>query len=180
MSDLSGKKIAFLANRGVEQPELTDPWKAVKDAGGEPVLVSKKPGTITALKGDWDRGDDFDVDVTLADADAADYDALVLPGGTINADDLRVDADAQKFVTAFMSAGKPVAPICHGAWILVNAGLVEGRTLTSVENIKADLVNAGATWVDEEFHADGNLLSSRTPDDLPAFNAGIVKAFAQA
>lgn len=180
MSDLSGKKIAFLANRGVEQPELTDPWKAIEEAGGEPVLVSAESGTITALKGDWDRGDTFDVDVALADAQAANYDALVLPGGTLNADSLRIDEDARTFVRGFIDAGKPVAPICHGGWILVDLDAVNGRTLTSVDNIRADLENAGADWVDKAFVSDGNFHSSRTPDDLPAFTKGIVKAFAEA
>lgn len=180
MTVLNGKKIAFLSLRGVEQPELTDPWQAIKDAGGEPVLVSLKPGTITALKGDWDRGDDFDVDLTLDEADADDFVGLVLPGGTLNSDKLRSEEKAQQFVKAFMDAGKPVAPICHGAWILVEIDALKGRTLTSTPRIKADLTNAGANWVDEEFHREGNLLSSRSPRDLPAFNEGIVEAFAEA
>lgn len=180
MNELNGSKIAFISLRGVEQPELTEPWQAVKDAGGQPVLISAEPGTIQAMKGDWEHGDTFDVDITLAEADASDYAGLVLPGGTVNADKLRVDADAQALVKAFMDAGKPVAPICHGAWILVETGTLAGRTLTSVPNIGSDLANAGATWVDEEFHRDGNLLSSRTPDDLPAFCKGIVEAFAEA
>ncbi len=179
MSQLNGKKIAFLARRGVEQPELTEPWRAIEEAGGVPVLVSDEPGTITALIHDWDRGDDFTVDVTLADADPSDFAGLVLPGGTLNSDKLRSDERAQAFVRAFMDAGKPVAPICHGAWILVETGSLPGRTLTSTARISSDLRNAGATWVDEEFHRDGNLLSSRSPRDLPAFNAGIVAVFAE-
>lgn len=180
MTALNGKKIAFLSLRGVEQPELTDPWQAVLDAGGEPVLISDEAGTIQAMKGDWEHGETFSVDVTLDEADPADYLALVLPGGTINADQLREDPKAQAFVKAFMDADKPVAPICHGAWILTDIDALSGRTLTSVPRIKTDLINAGATWVDEEFHRDGNLLSSRSPRDLPAFNAGIVKAFGEA
>lgn len=180
MSELTGKKVAFLSLRGVEQPELTEPWQAVLDAGGQPVLISAEPGTIQAMKGDWEHGDTFDVDVTLGEADAADYVGLVLPGGTVNADKLRGNTDAQALVKAFMAADKPVAPICHGAWILVETGDLAGRTLTSVPRISSDLVNAGATWVDAEFHRDGNLLSSRRPADLPAFNRGIVQAFAEA
>lgn len=180
MSTLDGKKIAFISVRGVEQPELTEPWQAVQEAGGQPVLISDKPGTITALKGDWDRGDDFPVDLTLDDADPDDFDALVLPGGTLNADEVRQLEKAQAFVRAFMEAGKPVAPICHGAWVLVEIDAVRGRRMTSTGAISTDLKNAGADWVDEEFVRDGNLLTSRNPDDLPAFNEGIVKAFAEA
>lgn len=174
------KKIAFLAIRGFEEPELTGPWQAVKDAGFEPVLVSAKHGSITAMVGDWDQSNSYDVDLTWDEADAADYVGLVLPGGTLNSDKIRTEVGAQAFVHAFMEAHKPVAPICHGAWILIETGDVKGRTLTSTTRIKTDLVNAGATWVDEEFHRDGNLLSSRSPRDLDAFNAGIVEAFKEA
>lgn len=180
MAQLTGHKIAFLCKRGVEQPELTDPWRAVLEAGGEPVLVSEESGTITALLGDWDWGDDFTVDVTLDDADPNDYLALVLPGGTLNSDKIRTNEAAKAFVKAFMDAGRPVAPICHGAWILIEIDAVRGRTLTSTPRISTDLRNAGASWVDEEFVADGNLLSSRSPRDLDAFNAGIVRAFERA
>lgn len=180
MTDLSGHKIAFLCKRGVEQPELTEPWQAVLDAGGEPVLVSEEHGTITALVHDWDRGDDFTVDVTLDEADPDDYLALILPGGTLNSDKIRTNEDAQAFVKAFMDADKPVAPICHGAWILIEVGAVRGRTLTSTTRIRTDLLNAGATWVDGEFIRDGNLLSSRSPRDIEAFNDGIIEAFGRA
>ena len=179
MADLDGKKVAFLLKRGVEQPELTEPWAAVLEAGGEPVLVSEEPGTITALVGDWDRGDDFHVDITLDDADPADYHALVLPGGTLNADKLRTNPKAIAFVKAFMDAGRPVASICHGPWILIEAGAVPGRTLTSTTRIATDLRNAGATWVDQEVVVDGNLVTSRSPRDLPAFNAALVDAIAR-
>lgn len=179
MTDLSGKKVAFLLKRGVEQPELTDPWATLESAGAEPVLVSEEPGTITALIGDWDRGDDFEVDLTLDEADPADYDALVLPGGTLNSDKIRTNPKAIAFVKAFMDAGKPVASICHGPWILIEAGAVKGRTLTSTTRISTDLRNAGANWVDEEVVIDGNLLTSRSPRDLPAFNAALVKAVAE-
>ena len=180
MADLTGKKVAFVLKRGVEQPELTEPWATVASAGGKPVLVSEEHGTITALIGDWDRGDDFTVDLTLDEADPADYDALVLPGGVVNADHLRMDEASVKFARAFFEQHKPVGVICHGAWILIEIDAVRGRTLTSTTRIRTDLRNAGATWVDEEFVADGNLLSSRSPRDIEAFNAGIIRAFEQA
>lgn len=176
---LNDKKIAFLALRGVEEPELTEPWRAVTEAGGQPVLLSAEKGTITAMRGDWDRGEEFTVDETFADANPDDYSAVVLPGGTLNSDKLREDGDAQAFVRAFFEADKPVATICHGAWILVELGVLAGRTITSVARIGSDLANAGATWVDEEFVRDGNLLSSRHPRDLEAFNKGIVEVFAE-
>ena len=179
MTDLGGKKVAFLLKRGVEQPELTEPWATLESAGAQPVLVSEEPGTITALIGDWDRGDDFTVDVTLDEADTADYAALVLPGGTLNSDKIRTNPKAIAFVKAFMDAGKPVASICHGPWILIEAGVVKGRTLTSTTRIATDLKNAGADWVDAEVVVDGNLLTSRSPRDLPAFNAALVEAVAR-
>jgi protease I len=178
MPDLSGKKVAFVLKRGVEQPELTEPWAALKGAGAEPVLVSEEPGTITALIGDWDRGDDFPVDITLDTADPGDYDALVLPGGTLNADKIRNNPKAIAFVKSFMDAGKPVAAICHGPWILIEAGVVAGRTLTSTTRIATDLKNAGAKWVNSEVVIDGNLVSSRSPRDLPAFDAALLDAVA--
>jgi protease I len=179
MTDLSGRKVAFLLKRGVEQPELTEPWATLESAGAEPILVSEERGTITALIGDWDRGDDFEVDLTLDEADPADYDALVLPGGTLNSDKIRTNPKAIAFVKAFMDAGKPVASICHGPWILIEAGAVAGRTLTSTTRIATDLVNAGANWVDAEVVLDGNLLTSRSPRDLPAFNAALLEAVAR-
>lgn len=178
MSELTGKKVAFLLKRGVEQPELTEPWAVLESAGAEPVLVSEEPGTITALIHDWDRGDDFQVDQTLDEADPAEFDALVLPGGTLNSDKIRTNPKAIAFVKAFMDAGKPVASICHGPWILIEAGVVPGRTLTSTTRIATDLRNAGANWVDSEVVVDGNLVTSRSPRDLPAFNAALVAAIA--
>ncbi len=178
MADLTGKKVAFVLKRGVEQPELTEPWRVIEEAGGQPVLVSEEPGTITALIGDWDRGDDFTVDLTLDEADPADYDALVLPGGTLNSDKIRNNAQAIAFVKAFFEENKPVASICHGPWILIEAGVVPGRTLTSTTRIATDLRNAGATWVDQEVVVDGNLITSRSPRDLDAFNAAILEQFA--
>lgn len=180
MADLTGKKVAFVLKRGVEQPELTDPWAAVEQAGGEPVLVSEEHGTITALLGDWDRGDDFTVDLTLDEADPDDFDALVLPGGTLNSDKIRRNPKAIAFVRAFMDAGKPVASICHGPWILIEAGVVPGRRLTSTTRISTDLKNAGANWVDAEVVVDDNLITSRSPRDLPAFNAALLTAVAKA
>lgn len=180
MSDeLKGKKIAFLLKRGVEQPELTEPWAAIQEAGGEPVLVSEEAGQIQALKGDWERGDFFDVDVTLDDANAEDYAGLVLPGGTLNSDKIRDNKAAIAFVKAFIDADKPIAPICHGAWILIEAGGVEGKRMTSTPRIQTDLKNAGADWVDEEVVVDGKLVSSRSPRDLPAYCPAIVEAFAK-
>lgn len=178
MADLSGKKVAFVLKRGVEQPELTEPWRVILEAGGEPVLVSEEPGTITALIGDWDRGDDFLVDLTLDVADPADFDALVIPGGTLNSDKIRTNPEAIAFVKGFFEAGKPVASICHGPWILIEAGVVAGRTLTSTARISTDLKNAGATWLDREVVIDGNLITSRSPRDLDAFNAALVEAVA--
>ncbi len=178
MAELNGKKVAFVLKRGVEQPELTEPWRVIEEAGGQPVLISEEPGTITALIGDWDRGDDFTVDLTLDEADPADYDALVLPGGTLNSDKIRTNQQAIDFVKAFFDQNKPVASICHGPWILIEAGVVPGRTLTSTARISTDLKNAGATWVDQEVVVDGNLITSRSPRDLEAFNAAIVEKFA--
>ena len=180
MADLTGKKVAFLLKRGVEQPELTEPWAAVELAGGRPVLVSEEHGTITALLGDWDRGDDFTVDLTLDEANPDDYAALVLPGGTLNSDKIRRNPKAIAFVRAFMDAGKPVASICHGPWILIEAGVVPGRRMTSTTRISTDLKNAGADAVVEEVVIDDNLITSRSPRDLPAFDAALLKAVAEA
>ncbi|WP_226346954.1 type 1 glutamine amidotransferase domain-containing protein [Agilicoccus flavus] len=173
-TDISGAKVAFLLTNGVEQPELTQPWQAVKDAGGEPVLISLESGKITAMKGDWDHADSFDVDATVADAKPDDYAALVLPGGTLNADTMRGEKDVQAFVTAFFTADKPVAAICHAPWILIDAGVASGRTMTSYTSVAIDLKNAGATWKDEEVVVDGNLITSRNPGDLPAFNEALL------
>ena len=179
-TDITGTTIAFLLGNGVEQPELTQPWEAVKKAGGTPVLVSPESGSITAMKGDWDHADSFDVDVEVKDAKVADYDALVIPGGTINADSLRIDPDARAFVTGFFEADKPVASICHGPWILIDAGLAKGRRMTSYESISTDLKNAGADWTDEECVVDGNLVTSRNPGDLEVFCATLLEKIAAA
>ncbi|MEO6511127.1 MAG: type 1 glutamine amidotransferase domain-containing protein [Nocardioides sp.] len=178
MTDLSGKKIAFaVANEGIEQVELTSPWEAVEKAGGQPVLVSVESGRVQAFN-HLDKGSTFPVDVTFADADVAEYDGLVLPGGVANPDNLRLHEDAIAFVKGFFDADKPVAAICHASWSLVEADVVRGRTLTSWPSLQTDLRNAGADWKDEEVVVDGNLITSRNPDDLPAFNAAAIKAFA--
>jgi protease I len=179
MSDeLKGKKIAFLAAEGVEQVELTEPWKAVEQAGGQPELLSVEDGEVQAFN-HLDKADTFTVDKKVADADASDYDGLVLPGGVANPDFLRTDEDAVKFVRGFFEQAKPVGVICHGPWTLVEADVVRGRTLTSFPSVKTDLINAGANWVDEEVHVDEGLVSSRNPDDLPAFCAKIVEEFCE-
>jgi protease I len=176
--NLNGKTVAFLATDGVEQVELTEPWKAVEQAGGRAELVSLEDGEVQAFD-HLDKADTFRVDKTAAAADASAYDGLVLPGGVANPDFLRVDPDAVAFVRAFFEQGKPVGVICHGPWTLIDAGVVEGRTLTSWPSLKTDLRNAGANWVDEEVHVDEGLVSSRRPDDLPAFCAKVVEELAE-
>jgi len=170
---LDGKTIAFLATEGVEQVELTEPWKAVEDAGGRPELISLEEGEVQAFN-HLDKGDTFRADRAVADADASAYDGLVLPGGVANPDFLRADENAVAFVRAFFDQAKPVAAICHGPWTLVEADVLRGRTITSWPSVKTDIRNAGATWVDEEVHVDQGLVSSRKPDDLPAFCAKLV------
>ena len=168
-------RVAVLATDGVEQVELERPWQALEEAGAEPELVSLEAGTITAYQ-HIDRGDTKKVDSTVADADPDDYAALVLPGGVINGDFVRADPDAVAFVKAFFEAGKPVAAICHGPWTLIEAGVVGGRTLTSFPSIRTDLRNAGAEVVDQDVVVDGNLITSRNPDDIPAFNNALLEA----
>jgi protease I len=173
--ELNGKTVAFLvAAEGTEQVELTEPWKAVEEAGGTPKLLSPETGSIQAFN-HLDKADTFDVDEAVDEADPTSYDALVLPGGVANPDQLRTDKGAIDFVRTFVESGKPVAVICHGPWSLVEAGVLEGRTLTSWPSLQTDIRNAGGTWVDEEVVVDGNLITSRKPDDLPAFNAKIVE-----
>ncbi len=179
MSDeITNRRIAFLATDGVEQVELTEPWKAVEDAGGTAVLVAPSDGTIQGFN-HLDKGDTLDVDVSLDDARAEDFDGLVLPGGVANPDALRTDARATSFVRDFFALNKPVGVICHGPWTMIDAGVVNGRTLTSWPSLRTDLENAGATWIDEEVHVDNGLVSSRNPDDLPAFCGKIVEEFAE-
>ncbi|WP_291278372.1 type 1 glutamine amidotransferase domain-containing protein [Galactobacter sp.] len=173
---ISDKKIAFLLTRGVEQVELTSPREALDEAGATTVLVSPSEKTVQAMNGDWEHAAVFTVDVPVAEAKAEDYDALVLPGGTLNADSLRLNPDAQAFVKAFFDANKPVAAICHAPWMLAETGLSNGRKLTSYISTRTDLVNAGADWVDAEVVVDGNLITSRNPGDLEAFNNAIAEA----
>jgi len=165
---LEGKRVAFLATDGVEQVELTEPWEAVEQEGGQPELISLEKGEIQGMN-HMDKADTFKVDATVAGADAGDYDALVLPGGVANPDFLRVDEDAVRFARSFFEAGKPVGAICHGPWTLVEADVVRGRTLTSWPSLRTDIRNAGGEWVDEEVHVDSGFVTSRKPDDLPAF-----------
>ena len=177
MAQLSGKTIAILATDGFEQVELTDPMKALKDAGAAVEIVSLKAGEIQGFN-HFDKADSFKVDKTLSDASVSDYDGLMLPGGAHNPDALRVDDEAKSFVKGFFDAGKPVATICHAPWILIDAGVAEGRRLTSYKTIRTDLRNAGAEVVDEEVVVDRGLVTSRSPDDLPAFNAKMIDALA--
>jgi protease I len=176
--ELNGMRVAVLATDGVEQAELDRPWQTLEEAGAEPELVSFEAGTITAYN-HIDKGDAKKVDAVLSSADPDDYAALVLPGGVINGDFVRADADAVVFVKAFFDAGKPVAAICHAPWVLVEADVVRGRRMTSWPSLQTDLRNAGATWVDEEVVVDGTLITSRNPDDLDAFGAAIVEQFGQ-
>jgi protease I len=175
---LQGKRIAFLATDGVEQVELTEPWKAVERAGGTPELISLESTQIQGFN-HLDKGDRFDVHHAVGDVNTADYDALVLPGGVANPDFLRADEDAVAFVRGFFEHSKPVAAICHGPWTLVEADVVRGRTLTSWPSLQTDIRNAGGEWVDEEVHVDDGLVTSRKPDDLPAFCATFVEQFAR-
>jgi protease I len=178
MADLSGKKVAFLATDMVEQVELTKPWKAVEQAGADIDLVSLEEGEIQGFN-HYDKADTFSVDRTVEDASAEDYDALVLPGGVGNPDTLRTDENAVRFVREFFDAGKPVAAICHAPWMLVEADVARDRKLTSFWSIKTDVKNAGGNWVDEEVVLDGNLVTSRSPKDIPAFNKTLLEEFAK-
>ncbi len=169
-------KIAFLtANEGIERAELVEPWQAVQDAGFEPVLIAPQPGAARLFE-HLDQAGTQAVDVVVADADADDYAALVLPGGVANPDALRTDEDAVSLVREFMGAGKPVAAICHAPWVLVEADVVRGRSLASWPSLQTDIRNAGGTWTDEEVVTDGNLITSRNPGDIPAFNGALLQA----
>jgi protease I len=178
MTDLSGKTIAFLvATEGIEQVELTEPWGAVEQAGGTPKLLSVESGKVQAFH-HLDKADTFDVDAVVSDADPESYDGLVLPGGVANPDALRTDEDAVAFVRDFVEADRPVAAICHAPWTLAEADVVRGKRMTSWPSLQTDLRNAGADWVDEEVVVDGKLVTSRKPDDLPAFNDAMLELFA--
>lgn len=175
---LRGRTVAILVADGFEQVELTDPKAALEDAGARTRIVSPAKGRVKGWKHtEW--GDSFHVDVKLEDADCADYDALLLPGGVMNPDKLRLEDKAIDFIRGFIKAGKPVAAICHGPWTLIDAGAVRGRTMTSWPSLKTDLTNAGANWADEEVVVDNGIVTSRKPDDLPAFNRKMIEEFAE-
>ena len=177
--DLNGKKIAFLvAQEGIEEVELTKPWEAVEQAGGTPELIAPEDGEVQAFH-HLDKSATFPVDKTLDEADAGDYDGVVLPGGVANPDQLRTEPKAVEFLQRFFAEGKPVGVICHGPWTLVEADLVRDRTITSWPSLQTDIRNAGGNWVDEQVVVDEGLVSSRKPDDLPAFCAKIVEEFAE-
>jgi protease I len=176
---LQGKRIAFLvANEGIEQVELTEPWKAIEAAGGTPELIAPEAGEAQAFN-HLDKADTFTVDRTADEADPSDYDGLVLPGGVANPDNLRMHPEAVAFARGFFEQAKPVGVICHGPWTLIEAGVVKGRTITSWPSVQTDLRNAGANWVDEEVVVDEGLVSSRKPDDLQAFCEKIVEEFCE-
>lgn len=180
MAELTGKRIlAVVTNQGVEQDELKVPLEELRGAGAEVTVAAQKTGVVKTLVGDWDLGEEIPVDTTMAEVSEADYDLLLVPGGTLNADALRLDADAQRITTAFASSGRPVAAICHGPWLLVETGLVRGKKLTSYISVKTDASNAGGNWQDAELvRCDANgwiLLTSRSPGDLPAFIPAIKK-----
>lgn len=178
MAKLEGQRIAILTEDGFEKIELTSPKDALTDAGAQIDIISPKEDKVRSKQGDdWDE--DFKVDIPLKDADVTNYDGLLIPGGVINPDKLRVNDEALSFVKAFFSAGKPVAAICHGPQVLIDAEVVEGRKITSVAAIKKDLINAKALWEDSEVVTDQGLVTSRTPEDLPAFNKKIVEEFAE-
>jgi deglycase len=174
-AELQGKKIAIVATDGVEQAELTEPRKAMEEAGAATILIS--PSSESKIKA-WNHqrwGRSFKVDAPITEARAEDYDALILPGGVMNPDKLRRDPQVLRFVKAFFNAGKPVAAICHGPWTLIDAGVMPGRRATSYHSLQTDLENAGANWVDEEVVVDQNLITSRKPDDIPAFNRALIE-----
>ena len=177
-NELQGKRIAILATDMFEQVELVEPRKALEQAGATTELVSLADGEIHGFD-HYDKADTFPVDKTVEEANASDYDGLLLPGGVGNPDTLRTDENAVSFVRDFFEQGKPVAAICHGPWLLVEAGVVRGRTLTSWPSLQTDIRNAGGTWVDEEVHVDQGLVTSRKPDDIPAFNAKMIEEFAE-
>ncbi len=178
--DLTGKKVAFLiAEKGTEDIELVEPMRAVLEAGADTVLVGPKEGKATTRNNDLEPGAEYDVDVAYGDAREGDYDAVVVPGGTVGADRLRMEEDVVRFVRSFFEAGKPVAAICHGPWVLVEAGVLEGRQLTSYPSLRTDIENAGGSWVDQEVVVDQGLVTSRKPADLAAFTRKLVEEVAE-
>jgi protease I len=175
---LDGKKVAILVTDGFEQVEMTEPRRALQEAGAQTTLISPKEGRVKAWdEKDW--GEEFPVELALGEARAEDFDALLLPGGVMNPDKLRMEKDAVRLTKEFFRAGKPVAAICHGPWLLVEADVVRGRTVTSYPSLQTDLENAGATWVDREVVVDEGLVTSRNPDDLPAFNRKVLEEVAE-
>ncbi len=178
MQNLNNKKVAILVAEGFEQEELTSPREALDNAGAATQIVSPADGEVQGWN-HYDKGDMFTVDIPLSDARADDFDALLLPGGVANPDQLRMKPEAVDFIKSFFDAGKPIAVICHGAWTLIESGVVKGRKMTSWPSIKTDLINAGAEWVDEEVVVDKGLVSSRKPEDLPAFNKKMVEECAE-
>jgi protease I len=176
MGTLDGRRVAILATDGVEEVELTEPRDAVTEAGATTEIVSLDDGEIQAMNGDIQPAGKYRVDRRAADVSASDYDAVIMPGGTVNADRLRMDGDVLRFVKDVFAAGKPVGAICHAPWTLVEAGVLGGRTLTSWPSLRTDITNAGGTWVDQEVVVDGNLITSRNPDDLKAFSAALLDA----
>src|SRR5438309_4226312 len=178
MDDLKGKRIAIIVTDGFEQVEMTSPREALEKAGAKCTLLAPKDGQVQGVK-HHEKTDKFKVDMTLASANAADFDAVLLPGGVINADAIRIDKKAQQLVQEIDRAGKPIAVICHGPWLLISAGLMKGRQITSWPTLQDDLRNAGATWQDKECIRDGTWVSSRKPDDLPVFNREMVSCFAE-
>jgi protease I len=177
-TQLQGKRVAIIAADMVEQVELVEPRKALEAAGAKTELLSIKPGTIQGFN-HFDKADEHKVDKLVEEADASDYDALLIPGGVGNPDQLRADENVVQFTRDFFEQGKPVAAICHGPWVLVEAGAVKGRKLTSWPSLQTDIRNAGGSWVDEEVVVDGGLVTSRKPDDIPAFNSKMVEEFAE-
>jgi protease I len=177
-NELKGKRVAIVATDMVEQVELLEPRKALDEAGAQTEVISIEPGKIRGFN-HYDKGDEIPVDRTIEEASADEYDALMLPGGVGNPDVLRMDENVVSFVRDFFEQGKPVAAICHGPWTLVEAGVVRGRKLTSWPSIQTDIRNAGGNWVDEEVHVDQGLVTSRKPDDIPAFNAKMIEEFAE-
>ena len=175
---LAGKKVAILVADGFEQVEMTKPREALENAGAETKVVSPKSGQIQGMH-HADKGDKFDVELTLEEARPDEFDALMIPGGLMNPDQLRSTVEALEFVRHFFSRGKPVAAICHGPWVLIDAGVVRGRTLTSWSAIKTDVINAGGNWVNEQVVVDNGLITSRKPDDIPAFNQRMIEEFAE-
>jgi protease I len=175
---LDGKKVAILVTDGFEQVEMTKPREALNQAGAETKIVSLKPGKIQGMQ-HADKGDKFDVDLTLNEARPEEFDALMIPGGLMNPDALRSNDDALEFTRHFFREGKPVAAICHGPWVLIDAGVVRGRTLTSWPAIKTDVKNAGGKWVNEQVVVDNGLVTSRKPDDIPAFNKKMIEEFCE-